>query len=32
MLVGYLHGTTDWSHAVSWHRVCVDFGAANANA
>jgi hypothetical protein len=32
MLAGYLHGTTDWSHAVSWHRVRVDFGAANANA
>ena len=32
MLVGYLHGATDWSHVVSWHYVCVDFGAANANA
>ena len=32
MLVGCLNGKTDWSHAVSWHRVRVDFGAANANA
>jgi hypothetical protein len=32
MLVGYLRGATDWSHVVSWHRVRVDFGAANANA
>ena len=32
MLVGYLHGATDWSHVVSWHQVRVDFGAANANA
>lgn len=32
MLAGYLHGATDWSHVVSWHRVRVDFGAANANA
>ena len=32
MLFGCLHGTTDWSHVVSWHHVRVDFGAANANA
>lgn len=32
MLVGYLHGATDWSHVVAWHRVRVDFAAANANA
>ena len=32
MLVGFLQGAADWSHAVSWHRVRVDFGAANANA
>jgi hypothetical protein len=32
MLVGYLRGTTDWSHVVSWHHVRVDFGAANAEA
>ena len=32
MLVGYLGGATDWSHVVSWHRVRVDFSAANANA
>jgi len=32
MLGGYLRGATDWSHVVSWHRVRVDFGAANANA
>lgn len=32
MLVGYLHGTTDWSHVISWHHVRVDFAAANANA
>lgn len=32
MLVGYLNGTTDWSHVVAWHRVRVDYGAANANA
>jgi len=30
MLRGYLRGSTDWSHVVSWHRVRVDFGAANA--
>ena len=32
MLVGYLQGTTDWSHVISWHHVRVDFAAANANA
>lgn len=32
MLTGYLRGETDWSHVVSWHRVRVDFGAANGNA
>ena len=32
MLIGYLRGTTDWSHTVAWHRVRVDFGAANGNA
>ena len=32
MLGGYLCGATDWSHAIEWHRVRVDFGAANANA
>ena len=32
MLVGYLHGTTDWSHAISWHHVRVGFGADNASA
>jgi hypothetical protein len=32
MLAGYLRGAPDWSHDVSWHRVRVDFGAANANA
>lgn len=32
MLVGYLRGSPDWSYAISWHRVRVDFGAANANA
>lgn len=32
MLDGYLRGSTDWSHVVTWHRVRVDFGAANANA
>ena len=32
MLDGYLRGATEWSHAVSWHRVRVDFAAANANA
>jgi len=31
MLGGYLRGATDWSDAISWHRVRVDFGAANAN-
>lgn len=32
MFVGCLQGVTDWSHVISWHRVHVDFGAANANA
>jgi hypothetical protein len=32
MLVGYLRGAPDWSHSISWHRVRVDFSAANANA
>lgn len=32
MLAGYLRGAADWSHVVEWHRVRVDFGAANANA
>jgi hypothetical protein len=32
MLVGCLCGATDWSHAISWHHVRVDFSAANANA
>lgn len=32
LLVGCLIGTTDWSHVVSWHRVCVDFGTTNARA
>ena len=32
MLVGYLRGEPDWSCVVTWHRVRVDFGAANANA
>ena len=32
MLGGYLHGSTDWSHVISWHHVRVDFAAANANA
>jgi hypothetical protein len=32
MLVGYLHGATDWSHVVSWHHVRVDFGAVHAEA
>ena len=32
MFVGYLRGAPDWSHSISWHRVRVDFGAANANA
>jgi hypothetical protein len=31
MLDGYLRGTTDWSHVISWHRVRVDFGAVNAS-
>ncbi len=32
MLAGYLRGAPDWSHVVTWHRVRVDFAAANANA
>lgn len=32
MLVGYLHGTLDWSFAISWHQVRVDFGASHAQA
>jgi len=32
MLSSCLHGATDWSHSVAWHRVRVGFGAANANA
>ena len=34
MLVGYLQGATDWSHAVSWHRrrVDIDLAASNASA
>ena len=32
MLVGCLHGETDWSRVVAWHHVRVDFGAANASA
>jgi hypothetical protein len=32
MLSGYLRGATDWSHAVTWHRIRVDFGAAKALA
>ena len=32
MLVGYLHGATDWSHVVSWHHVRVDFGAVKPSA
>lgn len=32
MLVGYLKGTPDWSHAISWHQVTVAFGATNARA
>lgn len=32
LLTGYLRGTMDWSHVVTWHRVRVDFGAANGNA
>jgi hypothetical protein len=32
MLVGYLQGDSTWSHSLSWHRVRVDFSAANANA
>jgi hypothetical protein len=32
MLVGYLRGTTDWSHVVSWHHVRVDFSAVKAEA
>ena len=32
MLVGYLRGTTDWSHVISWHHVRVDFGAVRAEA
>ena len=31
MLVGYLQGSTAWSHVISWHHVHVGFGAANAN-
>lgn len=32
LLVGYLRGTPDWSHAISWHRVKVDFASiANEN-
>jgi hypothetical protein len=32
LLVSYLQGNADWSHALSWHRVRVDFGASNASA
>lgn len=32
LLVGYLRGTPDWSHAIEWHRVRVDFASiANEN-
>lgn len=32
MLVGCLQGNTDWRHGVTWHRVRVDFGVANASS
>ena len=32
MLTGFLSGTTDWSHVVSWHHVRVDFGAVKPSA
>lgn len=32
MLVGFLHGTTDWSFVVSWHHVRVDFDAVKPSA
>ncbi len=32
MLVGYVRGAADWSHAVTWHRVRVDPGAVHASA
>jgi hypothetical protein len=32
MLVGYLRGTTDWSHVVSWHHVSVGLDAVNGSA
>ncbi len=32
LLEGYLRGATDWAQAISWHRVRVDFGTADANA
>jgi hypothetical protein len=32
ILVGYLRGTADWSHVISWHQVRVDFGAEKVRA
>jgi hypothetical protein len=32
IFVSYVRGVTGWSHCLTWHRVCVDFGAENARA
>lgn len=32
ILVGYLRGLENWSHAITWHRVGVSFGAKQAHA
>ena len=32
LLDGYLRGTMDWSHVISWHHVRVDFGAIKPSA
>lgn len=32
ILVGYVRGAADWSHGLTWHQVCVAFGAVRAQA
>jgi hypothetical protein len=32
IFVSYVRGVTGWSHCLTWHRVCVGFGAENARA
>jgi curved DNA-binding protein CbpA len=32
ILVSCVRGAASWSHALTWHRVRVDFGAVNARA